>query len=827
MAIVTHNTTARAMYGTLYLYIREDENSPWILENTLNYLIKNGNYANGTWSNCSGTDFSSILNTLVNNGLNAKLENRYTASDGSFYQINEVSTIQNGAYWSEIVGYQNARYFTAKSSGTNYESILVDVTVSTAKYIACFHPMDSSSLPEHLYPLSTVSGQSRCLPLFSNVAGNISGVYISSFASNLYTDSGGRCYGTARIEGSFTHFILNSSTVLMNYLVQINAVSHGVASANETDVPEGTTVTVTFTPDTGYSVDWDNVTITTIGAATVLIKDTDTTGHFTMPAGDVTINPVFVQALTAGVTVSGGHGTATISNAHPAQGDTVTITCYPDSGYEVDTVTSFDATISKVATNQYQFTMPNVDVLATVTFKETPFFNVTVEATPNGTVSASPSSGYSGTTITLTVAPNAGYNLQRLYVLAGTDTVPVTKVDDTHYTFVLPSFNVVVRAKFWDGDPYSPGGNSEPSEPGGTGSFDNTTTPITPPAIPSVSVQDTGLYTIFSLTQAQLNDFTNYLWSDLFSLPTVTKYLNNATDHILSLHILPFNVNVGSAREIKFMGVGTGVNGLVVTNQHQHINCGSILLEEYYGSAMDYNPWTKIKAYVPYCGEIDLDPDEVMNRTISLQYTVDILTGDCYANISADDTTLYQISGNCAMRLPVSSSNWASVLNAVKSAVMLAAGVGSVAMGAVGAGMASFGAATIGQSYKAGDVAGMDSGLDMLRAGQSLSANRPQVGTTNSYMSTMASKSSYVHTGIQTGGAGFMAVQVPYLLIKRPRQQLPENFNQYVGYPAHYTRTLGNMSGFTKIIDWNPAAIPCTEGERAEIDSLLKQGVIL
>lgn len=615
------------------------------------------------------------------------------------------------------------------------------------------------------------------------------------------------------------------------YDITVDTAAHGSASSTHSSAVEGTVVYVTFDPDSGYSVDWDNVTITTVGSATVLIKDTDTTGHFIMPAGDVTINPAFVRVLRAGVQVSGGNGTATVSNEHPAEGDTVTITCYPDSGYEVDTVTSFDATISQVATNQYQFTMPNVDVLATVTFKETPFFNITVEATSNGTVSANPTSGYSGTTIQLTVAPDTGYNLKHLYVLAGTDSVPTTKVDDTHYTFTLPSFNVVVRALFTDGDPYSPGGNSDPSTPGGTGSFDDNTTPITPPAIPSVSVQDSGLYTIFSLTQSELNSFTNYLWSDLFSLPTVTKYLNNATEHILSLHILPFTVATDSSREIKFMGIGTSVNGHVVSRQHQQIDCGSVLLEEYYGSALDYNPWTKIKLYVPYCGEIELDPDEVMGKSVSLKYTIDILTGDCYANIAVSGTTMYQLSGNCAMRLPVSASNWSSVLRAAASGLAIAAGVGATAMGAVGAGLTAAGASTIGSAYAGGgtamDVSTMDAGLALQRAGQAVTERTPQVGSTNSYMATMSQKSSFVHTGVQTGGASFMSVQVPYILIKRPRQALPENYNHYVGYPAHYTRTLGNMSGFTQIVDWNPSSIPCTENERTEIDRLLKEGVIL
>ena len=275
------------------------------------------------------------------------------------------------------------------------------------------------------------------------------------------------------------------------------------------------------------------------------------------------------------------------------------------------------------------------------------------------------------------------------------------------------------------------------------------------------------------------------------------------------------------------MGIGTGTSGSVVTEQFQKFNCGSILLEEYYGSALDYNPWTKIMLYVPYCGEISLDPDEVMGQAVSLSYTIDVLTGNCYANVSVGNTTLYQMSGNCAMHLPVSASNWSRVINAAQSGLMLAAGVGAAAMGAVGAGLSAIGAAGIGDSLRQGDIARADADLGVLRAGQNVRNITPQVGTTNSYMTTMAQKSSFIHTGVQTGGAGFMAVQVPYLLIKRPRQSLPENFNKYQGYPAHYTRTLGHMSGYTTIIDWNPSSIPCTDVERTEIDILLKSGVIL
>lgn len=76
-------------------------------------------------------------------------------------------------------------------------------------------------------------------------------------------------------------------------------------------------------------------------------------------------------------------------------------------------------------------------------------YTVTVSATQNGTVTASPSSANKGDKVTLTVAPAEGYELGALTVKdASGKTVSTTKVSENEYTFTMPEGNVTVTATF-------------------------------------------------------------------------------------------------------------------------------------------------------------------------------------------------------------------------------------------------------------------------------------------------------------------------------------------------------------------------------------------
>lgn len=89
------------------------------------------------------------------------------------------------------------------------------------------------------------------------------------------------------------------------------------------------------------------------------------------------------------------------------------------------------------------------------------------------------------------------------------------------------------------------------------------------------------------------------------------------------------------------------------------------------------------------------------------------------------------------------------------------------------------------------------------------------------------------HKTPQTAGSlssnpGDMLPLEPYLVIYRNQKYYPEEpqIGSIQGLPTNSYVKLSNCHGFTKVKDVH-IEISCTQDERAEIESLLKQGVIL
>ncbi len=78
-----------------------------------------------------------------------------------------------------------------------------------------------------------------------------------------------------------------------------------------------------------------------------------------------------------------------------------------------------------------------------------PNYRITVEATQGGTVTADPTAAKAGTTVTLTPAPDAGYQVGAVAVTDRFgDAVAVTEQADGTYTFTMPNGQVTVTVTF-------------------------------------------------------------------------------------------------------------------------------------------------------------------------------------------------------------------------------------------------------------------------------------------------------------------------------------------------------------------------------------------
>ena len=319
-----------------------------------------------------------------------------------------------------------------------------------------------------------------------------------------------------------------------------------------------------------------------------------------------------------------------------------------------------------------------------------------------------------------------------------------------------------------------------PVNPPDTGSGDS---PIVVPATGSASA----LYAIYNPTLSQINAFGAWLWSDNF-IEQIKKLFNDPMQAIIGLHKVYATPATSGSQNIKVGYLDSGVSANVVSNQYTTIDCGTVTLSEYFHNVFDYAPYTQINLYLPFIGIVNLDNADVMRSSIHIVYHVDVLSGACLAEVKVTRDgaggTLYQYTGNASVTLPISSGSYMGIVSSIAS---IAGGI-------------------------AGTIASGGAALPMLAsaAGSALNA-----------------RAKVEHSGGFSGNAGAMGGKIPYLIISRPQVALANNFQKYIGYPANYTTKLSNCKGFVKVLECHIENVNATNTELTEIESILKEGVLV
>lgn len=321
---------------------------------------------------------------------------------------------------------------------------------------------------------------------------------------------------------------------------------------------------------------------------------------------------------------------------------------------------------------------------------------------------------------------------------------------------------------------------------GGDGDYeDNTSDTIGLPDLTALnqnSISNTKFLTCYKMTPAQLSKLGDELWSDnIFT--QISNTVLKPTDFIVNLSLLP--VDVGGVTKLIKAGkiLLNGAEGTLISQQFIRVDCGTLEVKKKWGGAIDYQ--TDVSIFLPFIGEQSLNANEVIGSTLHVIYTVDILSGSCIASIRVIkdnlDAVLYQFSGNMSSNYPITSADYATVFS---GALQLAVGVGSLPSSG---GVLSLVSAT----------SNMLSGADVKR------------------------------TGSLSSSAGFMGIKKPYIILSRPIQSLPENYNSFYGYVSNITMKLKDCEGYTKIDLVHIDNVPCMEEEKTRLLQILKEGIII
>lgn len=320
---------------------------------------------------------------------------------------------------------------------------------------------------------------------------------------------------------------------------------------------------------------------------------------------------------------------------------------------------------------------------------------------------------------------------------------------------------------------------------GGDGDYnDNTSDTIGLPDLTALnqnSISNTKFLTCYKMTPAQLSKLGDELWSENF-FHQLSNSVLKPTDFIVNLSLLPVDVG-GVTKYIKAGKIYlNGAEGTLISQQFIRVDCGTLEVKKKWGGAIDYQ--TDVSIFLPFIGEQSLNANEVMGATLHVIYTVDILSGSCIASIRVIndnlDAVLYQFTGNMSSNYPITSADYSAIFSAT-----LQVAIGETNLG------------------NSGGVLSMVSATSNLLRG-------PEVKRTGSLSSS----------------SGFMGIKKPYLILSRPIQSLPSEYNTFRGFVSNITLSLSECSGYTKVSEIHLENIPATSTELDELDGLLKAGVI-
>ena len=297
-----------------------------------------------------------------------------------------------------------------------------------------------------------------------------------------------------------------------------------------------------------------------------------------------------------------------------------------------------------------------------------------------------------------------------------------------------------------------------PSVPNIYGNYDNSSDNIELPAIEDINIMSSiasDLVKAYQIDLANLNQLTSFLWSDGF-IDTIKKLQNNPMENIQKLFYLPYDVEATASETVKIGNTDSNIQGNRIVKQFQEIDFGNIDITEYYGNTLDYN--TELSIYLPFIGEKTLNIYDIMGGSLNLKYRVDILTGNCIAILSIvrkqNDVTLnsvlYTYIGDMSNSVPLTSTQnnfFKQILGNLTNPTALIT----------------------------------NSGVQFTMAGVS-----------------GVNATTYTHSGNIGGNNGFMSVLTPYLIIRRPVNVKPSDYERTFGYPACTSDTLANQKGYCR-----------------------------
>ena len=306
-------------------------------------------------------------------------------------------------------------------------------------------------------------------------------------------------------------------------------------------------------------------------------------------------------------------------------------------------------------------------------------------------------------------------------------------------------------------------------------------------------------YVTSTLGVTSLGSYLNTIPSSQF----FGKLFNSPNEFLVSVRAYPFDLkklNVGTMSNTNlYLGVeDSGISMKTFNMVKPSLNLGTIHINPKYYDYLDYAPFTKITVWLPYIAYVELDTNQVMDRTLSFDYAIDLDSGEVTAVISiiddGDPYVIKTVNGKIGIDVPIGSTNAREIQKQLFSSTLGIAGSVATAV------------ATKGVSSTVALTQGIKATKDMTNALQ-----------------------THYHKGdgSMQGMNNMPLPQSVYVFIERNRRIY--TFKNSKGKPLMQQKTLSSLHGYTEVnkfldsMDFGTA----TKDEVDEIKNLLIGGVYL
>lgn len=291
------------------------------------------------------------------------------------------------------------------------------------------------------------------------------------------------------------------------------------------------------------------------------------------------------------------------------------------------------------------------------------------------------------------------------------------------------------------------------------------------------------LTTTYAMTENNLKLLGKKLWDNSF-LENISMINNSPIENILSAKSFPFPINGGTSKNVILGNVNMEVTGNELPSSYVPIKTiGTFKVDKKFNGVLEWlNYHTQVICYLPYIGFIELNIKEIIDKTITLKYIYDVITGVCTACFYANNIEICKYSGTIAIDIPITASNRAQV----ESGYIMSA------LGAV-------------SSLLTGNL----------------------MGVAGSAFGALMNQNHFTTKGSPSPSCDAFDEQKAFIIIDYPVYYPPTNYAHDYGYPCNLSMKLGNCKGFTKCANVDADELSCTEEERAELKRLLEGGVYL